>query len=71
MKAKRSVYPFSKREREREREPRRMMMMIMTGNKRDVFFHIDDWKQRALDAQQKSAFGLYIVFVEFTKYLYR
>ena len=30
------------------------MMMIVTGNKRDVFFHVDDWKQRALDAQQKS-----------------
>ena len=31
---------FSKRER--EREPQRMMTMIVTGNKRDIFYHIDD-----------------------------
>ena len=40
--------------------------MIMTENKRDVFFHVDDWKQGARCATKESAFGLYIVFVEFT-----
>ena len=28
--------------REREKEPQRMMTMIVSGNKRDVFFHVDD-----------------------------